>query len=351
MRRRYILLIVALSLGAGSLIALRAVLHQSLWDTPFTPSHEPRVAVGVADCAVSDAVTHENLAVYFVSGPDSLGGKSYLTLQEGLDQDLAVVHETGEVNELTIENRAAGADLFVQSGDIVKGGRQDRTFPHDLIVGPNSGRVGIDSYCVEHGRGSESADLFSSSSYSLSSSSEKRAAMSPAERRGNQRRVWSEVQETQGKLEAKLGEPVADARSATSLQLTLENEKLRQAVAPYLDRLGPAPDGRADVLGAVFGVNGKVVSADVYASPALFRKLWPKLLRGAATEAFTERALDAAVTHLAADDARALLRAAEGGAPVSEAVTPRSFVLTRESDRMYLFDTCDRALNNLVIHR
>jgi len=355
MRRRYILLIVALLLGVGSLVAWQATRHLPLWNSHFSPSLEPRVAVAVADCEIAEPLTHENLAVYFVSGPDSMGGKSYLTLQEGLDQKLVVVHETGQVSELAIENSADGTDLFVQSGDIVKGGRQDRTFPHDLIVASKSGRVPIDSYCVEHGRwsqrGGESSASFGSSSFSLASSSEKRAAMSPSEYRAHQGRVWSAVDDTQVKLADKLGGSVADARSATSLQLTLENERLQKAITPYLDRLGQLPAGRADILGAVFAVNGKVVSGDVYASPVLFRKLWPKLIRGAATEAFTENMPNATVKHLATDDLQAFLRAAEGGTPVSEAVAARSFVLTRESDRVYLFDTCDRSLNNLVIHR
>ena len=49
-----------------------------------------------------------------------------LTLDEALGNGSVKVVETGEVNELKIEN-TGGEPVFIQSGDIVKGGRQDRT--------------------------------------------------------------------------------------------------------------------------------------------------------------------------------------------------------------------------------
>src|SRR5262245_51576810 len=69
-----------------------------------------------------------------------------------MKQKKIIVHETGSVNELTIENVSPRDDAFIQAGDIVKGGRQDRTLAYDLILGPKSGKVPIPSFCVEQGR-------------------------------------------------------------------------------------------------------------------------------------------------------------------------------------------------------
>jgi hypothetical protein len=55
------------------------------------------------------------------------------------------------VNELIVEN-LSDEEVYIQSGDIVKGGRQDRTLGYDLIVPKKSGKVKITSFCVEHGR-------------------------------------------------------------------------------------------------------------------------------------------------------------------------------------------------------
>ena len=83
----------------------------------------PAAALG-ADNAdayrVSEPVVNGNLAIYFVHGP-SRGGPVPLTLEEALTRKVVEVRETGQVNVLEIEN-TGGEDVFIQAGDIVKGG-------------------------------------------------------------------------------------------------------------------------------------------------------------------------------------------------------------------------------------
>ena len=255
---------------------------------PFSASQTPGAAVKAADYKLSGPYTHGNLSVYLVHGRETLEGKSFLTLQDGLAGGQAVVHETGNVGELAVENRSADDELFVQAGDIVKGGKQDRTLPYDAIIGPLSGRVPVRSFCVEQGRwtnrGSESGKSFSSSYSNLATNDLKRAAYSPGE--ASQGAVWSNVSKTQAKLAAKAGAPVQDEASRSSLQLTMESPAVRAALAPFQTALAKAPDGKADAIGCVVTVNGRPVSADVYAARALFRKLWPKLLAAGAVEAY-----------------------------------------------------------------
>lgn len=73
---------------------------------------------------ISGPFVHQNLAIYLVHGAGS-GGPVPLTLEEALLRESVKVHETGDVNALEIEN-IGGEPVFVQSGDIVKGGQQDR---------------------------------------------------------------------------------------------------------------------------------------------------------------------------------------------------------------------------------
>src|SRR4029078_1501393 len=42
-------------------------------------------------------------------------------------------------------------------------------------------------------------------------------------------------------------------------------------------------------IGYAVAINGKVMSADVYANSGLFRRLWPKLLRARVVEAVSEK--------------------------------------------------------------
>jgi hypothetical protein len=252
------------------------------------------------DYRLSGPAVHGNLAIYFVHGK-SRGGPVPLTLAEALAKKTIVVRELGEVNELQIENTGS-EEIFVQSGDIVKGGQQDRVLSVSLLLKPHSGPVSIASFCVEQGRwsarGGEDVAKFSSATASLPSRSAKIALAGAARPQAagadaqsvskRQREIWNSVSEIQGKLSSNLGAPVAAPASRTSLQLALENGGLARAQAEYVKELQPLGEKDDDIVGYVFAVNGKLSSADIYPSNALFRKMWPKLLVASATEAITE---------------------------------------------------------------
>src|SRR5687767_14143291 len=116
------------------------------------PPAAPPKAAGPAVARVSGPFTHANLTVFLLHGPDILAGQEFPTLQEAMEQKKAVMHETSQVNELSVENLADDATLFLQAGDIVKGGKQDRAIAFDLLVPPKSGKLPIASFCVEAGR-------------------------------------------------------------------------------------------------------------------------------------------------------------------------------------------------------
>jgi len=86
-----------------------------------------------------------NLENFSVTGP-------FAPLDEAQDQKCVTVHETGNVGQLEIENLSETLDLYVQAGDVVKGGRQNRTIGVDFVLPAKSGRVPVPSFCVESGR-------------------------------------------------------------------------------------------------------------------------------------------------------------------------------------------------------
>ena len=262
---------------------------------------------------VSGPFTHENLSVYFLHA-ESAPGPVPLTLAEALEGASIAVVETGEVTEVAVEN-LGDSPIFIQRGDVIKGGKQDRVLTVSLLLPPKSGRVAIGSYCVEQGRwserGGEDAGYFSSAG-SLMPSKEAKLALvaealkaSPA---GGQQQteaealalaaypysaqsaIWNSVAATQDRLSAALGTSVASAESQTSLQLSLENEKLNREIDAYVAALSPKGHDSDEVIGFVFAVNGTINSGDAYPSNGLFVKMWPKLLRAAATEAIGEKA-------------------------------------------------------------
>src|SRR6058998_1547306 len=124
-------------------------------------------------------LTQGNLSVFLIHGKDKINGQTFITLQEALVQRKVIVRETRSVNELSIEN-VSGEEVYVQSGEIVKGGQQDRMLVVDLILPPHSGTIPIAAFCVENGRwsqrGSEAVTVFSSSSNSVAGRQVKLAA-------------------------------------------------------------------------------------------------------------------------------------------------------------------------------
>ncbi len=301
------------------------------------------------DYRLSGPVVHGNLAIYFVHG-ESRSGPVPLTLQEALDRKVVTVRETREVNELQIEN-TGDEEVFVQSGDIVKGGQQDRVLSVSLVLPPHSGPMPIASYCVESGRwsarGNEDARVFSSANAALPSREAKlKMAGAVAPRQGvaadavgsRQQEIWKSVSQIQSKLSSNLGAPVAAPRSQTSLQLTLENDRLAREQAEYFAALEPRGVQGDDIVGYVFAVNGKVNSADIYPSNGLFRKMWPKLLRASITEAIGER--DAVnVPPPSTADVHGFIGAANSGRTVETSVGERARVRVQDNARAMVLET------------
>src|SRR5690349_20923165 len=146
---------------------------------------------------LSGPYKHKNLTVFLVHGKDQTN-KPFLTLQEALAQKKVRVYETKEVNELAISN-FSDEDIYVQAGDIVRGGEQDRMISVDFIVPPKSGRMPIAAFCVESGRwnkrGNEQSAEFSSSENSIATKDLKLAAKSA----NSQQAVWENVSVAQEK--------------------------------------------------------------------------------------------------------------------------------------------------------
>jgi hypothetical protein len=269
---------VLATLLASSVLIMALVSHAK--EPAATPAYK-----------VTGPYAHDNLAVYLIHGSTSAGAKDYLTLQEALEQKKVIVHETQEVNTLTIEN-VSDQDVFVQAGEIVKGGQQDRTLARDLIVSAHSGQVPIAAHCVEHGRwtqrGVEQVTQFGASNNALTSK-----ALKQANYDGDQSKVWAEVANSQQKLSENIadfsGKPTT---SPTSLEMTVEAPQVHAASDAYVKALTSATAAdseNADVIGYAIAINGKLNSGDMYASHGLFTKLWPKMLAAAAVEAVGER--------------------------------------------------------------
>jgi hypothetical protein len=292
--------------GLVGLMLMAGLAYTSGPPTPGEPAPNYRI---------SGPFTHDNLTIFFLHGTDRIKNKKILTLEEALKDKKIIVHETKNVNQLSIENVSTD-EVFVQAGDIVKGGQQDRVIALDLIVPPKSGTIPLSAFCVEQGRwtqrAGEEAKSFNRSNDALVGNDLKRAARATGSGVGAgtgtttrtqtqtragmiragvnpQGEVWRGVANAQAKLKMQLKANVMSPASSSSLGLTLEHKKVLEAVDAYVKKLQDSLDKQTDVIGYAVAINGKVNNADVYVSADLFRKLWPKLLKSSAVEALTEK--------------------------------------------------------------
>jgi hypothetical protein len=255
---------------------------------------------------------------------------------------------------LEIENLSDQFDLYAQAGDVVKGGRQDRTLGVDFVLPVKSGRVPIPSFCVESGRwrrrAGEDVHSFSSSKSSLASK-KLRMAM---KFKMSQAAVWDEVAQMQSKLSESLKERIESDLSPTSYQLAVEHTDVQKSKETYRSTLGSIIDEVPDAVGYAFVINGVLNTADIYGSRVLFRRLWSKLLDATVLEAIAESGRPVATTNppVTADAIREWFRESDTSEVANrQEVPPRVRVDTRRSQKSVLFDTCDHGLNDAVLHR
>jgi hypothetical protein len=297
--------LVGVAILAGLMIAADPPAPQ-----PPPKPPEPKAAPVVTK--ISGPYTHDNLSIFLLHGSDAITGRKFLTLNEALEQKKIIVHETSNVNTLSVENTSDDVEVFIQTGDIVKGGKQDRLMAFDMIVPPKSGKMPIPSFCVESGRwsqrGQESAGNFGENSrqggkdLKLAANqpaalpatpgpgggTSGRAMQQASAQPGSQREVWDKVKLAQLKLEKSVGKPVAGKESPSSFQLTTEDKDLLEKVAKYEKELVAILKDKPDVIGIAYTINGQVEGAEVFACAELCTKQWPKMLKSCAVDALAD---------------------------------------------------------------
>lgn len=299
---------------------------------------------------ISAPVSYKNLSVFLIHGKDTINHKNILTLQEAMEKGIFSVYETSDVNDLQVENKSSQYEVFIQSGDIVKGGKQDRVLSITIIIPVRSGKISIEAFCVESGRwekrGNEQSGQFSSSNERIVTKDLKIAANQSR----SQGEVWKKVAEAQDKLSSNVGTTVNSSASATSLQLSLENKKVVATADEYVNKLAGIIEGKSDVIGYAFVINGKINSADIYASNYLFKKLWLKLLKATVIEAVSEMQSGKPAKLVKITEIKQFMDDADNGKSKEKPVNSRNRSITREDSENVVFEARDEK-HDVVLHK
>jgi hypothetical protein len=217
-------------------------------------------------------VSHGNLTIIPVHMDKVLDGTSYSTLEDALERGWITMSEVegGRVPQVKISNTSRHL-IFLMGGEILTGCRQDRILAGDVLLAPGTKDLLVPVYCVEHGRWSQTSDHFySKQNLGTPVLRAKAQEKSPAA----QREIWASIAEQNNKL------GVTSASDA--YQQAFEKEETRVLIQKVEKRMKDIPRLHADAVGVVIGLNGEMVSVDIFANPGLFAKQWPKILRSSA---------------------------------------------------------------------
>ncbi len=316
----------------------------------YLPSYS--VTMNLHSLRVSGPYSTWNLSIFLFHGGNAHMQTDYATLGEAMANKDVLVHESGQVDQLEIENRLSDADLFIQAGEVVRGGWQDRTFAVDFVVPARSGRVPIPAFCVERSRWGrrrrEDECSFSSSGKSVATKDLRRSVSEGA----SQGKVWAEVGKVHEKLSASLGESVCSMASPSSHELAMDHPTVQARRTAYFQPFSGLPAEYPDAVGMAYCVNGRFSVADLYDNPTLFTKLWRKLLDAAILEAMAESVGEAGAepSGLGADQIVARLRGLSEVAAEEKMAGERVRIVRRRSAHGLWVETYDQARSSTPIH-
>jgi len=229
---------------------------------------------------VTGPYTCENMSVFLIHA-DEQDPRQFITLAEGLKQGVVKVTEKDQeqVNELQIEN--TGDDyLFLQEGDRVQGGKQDRTIFTSFVVPPHSGKMPLPAFCVEQSRwtpGVQGSQFANPSNVALAPKQVRCAAKVQKD----QGQVWAEVQGQ--KAVAEMNAYAANTNS--SLNETLDAPKVKALSERFAASLGQALAGKDDAVGVVIVINGHIEEANCFPNRQLLSLQYPRLIQSYALQA------------------------------------------------------------------
>ena len=296
--KQLILLLVGLLILMVGAVALIPGTSNSL-DNPSVKisfADYTDTTLGNAVFNIAEPISYKNLQIFPIRGTFNITERTYIALEEAMEKKYVDVVETEQVNELKLNN-TSDQYIFLHSGDIVKGGKQDRTIQYDVIIPPKEKNTPIASFCVERGRWNQRVDAhgnaertegFSASKYNVSSRKMKVAA----KKESDQGKMWMEVSKQQEKIVSNVKGNYDTTfflsnNSPSSMLLTLEDSTITELRKRYKENLSSLLN-MPDIVGLAYAVNGEVYGIDLFNS-GVFLSLREKMIDGFIVEAVADQ--------------------------------------------------------------
>jgi hypothetical protein len=222
---------------------------------------------------VSGPYTHEELSVFLIHGRRQ-DRRNFLTLPEGLkDGQVKITEKENEqVGELLVDNQS-DQPLYLQEGERLQGGKQDRTIIASLVIPPRSGRVGVPTACIEQSRWEEASNG-RKFSYTANAAFAPKGVRGAAKVEGSQEKVWRCVaaQKDTAKLRLKT------MNTNSSANEMLDSDKAKKVSDQFAKAFRATLSRNRDAVGVAIVVHGQVEEVNVYPSHELLAKLMQRLV-------------------------------------------------------------------------
>ncbi|MHC4591475.1 MAG: ARPP-1 family domain-containing protein [Planctomycetota bacterium] len=242
---------------------------------PVPPRPENPVTQAVRRISVRPGHTHKGLTVFALEASRVVDRANYLSVEEALAKRVLHIKEKEGGSVPTLLGRNTGDwPILLLAGEILTGGKQNRTLQDDVLLLPGSGQVALPVFCVERGRWSGRDATFKSSA-SLSALNVRAAVNAGA----GQGVVWENVAGYQSSIGA-----VSDTED---LQAVQESGEVREAVSDYIEAF--RKHWRPATVGMVVARHGRIVGADIFCNETTFRKHRDRILESYAVDCYAVR--------------------------------------------------------------
>lgn len=224
---------------------------------------------------VGEPIEYKNLTIFPLLANKTLSLQNYVTLDEAMDKGWLKIKEvgSGEVNAVEVKNSGKNM-VFIMTGEILRGAKQDRMVKEDLLIPSKSGWIQVPVYCVEHGRWTHVSPEFKSDGFLVPNAVRERAKKSES-----QSEVWDEIATSQEKLGITSG--------TGTVRANYEDDEVKKKVDDYTGKFKKVPQLSKSTIGVVVVTGNRIICFDMFANNGLLNKLWSKLIKSYTMDALT----------------------------------------------------------------
>lgn len=241
---------------------------------------------GLSRYAFAQPVSYGNLTVVPIvdNGPEvqiqTEKQQDYVSLEQAKKNGWIEIHELGEgeVPRVEVMNKGEKAILLL-AGELLLGGKQDRVVAKDTVVPPGK-TMDVPVFCVDHDRWTGDRKFESAGAMVPQSVRDKTIFQ-------DQQQVWAEVAEFNAGMKIT---PGIAAEFGKSIRGGLSSKEVQGRIASDLPKFKTALDGRQNVVGFVYVLNGEVRNMELFGTSRLFASSRDSLLKGYLADAAVAKA-------------------------------------------------------------